>query len=77
MENLNQLGKTSLKNKIHKRKGSDITDISIEGNEGDILDTKGERNNLKELKKEKLKRKKRIYKKNKIKKKNKYFFIYL
>ena len=59
MENLNQLGKTLLKNKIHKRKGSDITDISIEGNEGDILDTKGERNNLKELKKGKIKKKKK------------------
>lgn len=63
-----------MKNKeniIYKRLGSDISDISIEENEGDILDSKGERNNLKKLKKSKLKtkKKKRIQKiKIKIKK---------
>jgi len=49
-----------LKNKaniIHKRNDSDISDISIEENEGDILETKGEGNNLKELKQGKIKNK--------------------
>lgn len=49
-----------MKNKeniIYKRLGSDISDISIEENEGDILDSKGERNNLKKLKKSKIKNK--------------------
>ena len=58
--NLNQSGKTSPKNKaniIHKRNGSDISDISIKENQGDILDTKGEGNNLKELKQGKIKSK--------------------
>ena len=43
MENLNQSGKTWLKNKaniIHKRNGSDISNICIKENEGDILDKK-------------------------------------
>ena len=58
-------------NIIHKRNDSDISDISIEENEGDILETKGEGNNLKELKQSKIKSKEET-KKYKIRKQNKF-----
>ena len=60
-----------MKNKqniTHKRKGSDLSsDIYIKENKENILESKGERNKVKDIKKEK-KRKKEKRKKSKNKK---------